>query len=202
MELVCCERRRGSKEMLYIAEMSKGKEDIATIGSRELHLKRKYSIAKITIEGYSITWKWKTFHWKNTQNIPEMSTMAKENWKTFGMPGLPLEQEIFCMVCYFCHLFPFIIKIIENFYVLFLESGTKSNAFCGRETTLKLKLETSHISFWVQQCAIAMVAVGLTGYRPYSSIFLLLLLLLILYWSISQLVHFWVRHSTWSSFNM
>ena len=120
------------------------------------------------------------------------------------MPGLPLEQEIFCMVCYFCPLFPFIIKIIENFYVLFLESGTKSNAFCGRETTLKLKLETSHISFWVQQCAIAMVAVRLIGYRPYSSIFLPLLLLLILYWSISQLVHFWVRHSkcTWSSFNI
>ena len=41
--------------MLYIAEMSKGKEDIATIGSQELHLKRKYSIAKMTIEGYSIT---------------------------------------------------------------------------------------------------------------------------------------------------
>ena len=144
--------------------------------------------------------KMKKFHWKNTQNIPEMSTMAKENWKTFGMPGLPLEQEIFCMVCYFCPLFPFIIKIIENFYVLFLESGTKSNAFCGRETTLKLKLETSHISFWVQQCAIPMVAVAPTGYRPYSSIFLLLLLLLILYWSISQLV----RHSkcTWSSFNI
>ena len=55
MELVCCERRRGSKEMLYIAEMSKGKEDIATIGCQELHLKRKYSIAKMTIEGYSIT---------------------------------------------------------------------------------------------------------------------------------------------------
>ena len=97
------------------------------------------------------------------------------------MPGLPLEQEIFCMVCYFCPLFPFIIKIIENFYVLFLESGTKSNAFCGRETTLKLKLETSHISFWVQQCAIAMVAVEPKGYQPYSSIFLLLLLLLISY---------------------